>query len=138
MKLPTDLQVLEAIYNHYYEEFSNYQKGEENGRQSKVYLPIDCKLIATQLGVDSDIIFGRLYNHLNKLHSYENEDKSKVPLFALKVGADYKCVHLPMLSSVLAGLQADNSKFKTTVWLSSIAIVVSLTSLAISIVKMAQ
>lgn len=138
MKLPTDLQVLEAIYNHYYEEFSNYQKGEENGRQSKVYLPIDCKMIGTQLGVDSDIIFGRLYNHLNKLHSYENEDKSKVPLFALKVGADYKCVHFPMLSSVLAGLQADNSKFKTTVWLSSIAIVVSLTSLVISIVKMAQ
>ncbi|KPX20435.1 hypothetical protein ALO71_200049 [Pseudomonas amygdali pv. dendropanacis] len=138
MKLPTDLQVLDAIYNHYYEEFSNYQKGEENGRQSKVYLPIDCKLIATQLGVDSDIIFGRLYNHLNKLHSYENEDKSKVLLFALKVGADYKCVHFPMLSSVLAGLQADYSKFKTTVWLSSIAIVVSLTSLAISIVKMGQ
>lgn len=136
MKLPTDLQVLEAIYNHYYEEFSNYQKGEENGRESKVYLPIDCKLIAAQLGVDSDIIFGRLYNHLNKLHSYENEDTSKVLLYALKVGTDYKCVHFPMLSSVLAGLQADDSRFKTTVWLSSIAIVVSLTSLAISIVQM--
>lgn len=136
MKLPTDLQVLEAIYNHYYEEFSNYQKGEENGRESKVYLPIDCKLIAAQLGVDSDIIFGRLYNHLNKLHSYENEDASKVLLYALKVGKDYKCVHFPMLSSVLAGLQADDSRFKKTVWLSSIAIVVSLTSLAISIVQM--
>lgn len=136
MKLPTDLQVLDAIYKHYYEEFSNYQKGEENGRQSKVYLPIDCKLIGAQLNVDSDLIFGRLYNHLNKVHSYQNDDKSKVPLFALQVGSDHKCVHFPMLSSVLAGLQADNSKFKTTVWLSSLAIVVSLTSLTISIVKM--
>ena len=99
-------------------------------------MPIDCKLIASKLDVDSDIIFGRLYNHLNKIHSYQNDDKTKVPLFALQVGADSKCVHFPMLASVLAGLQAENGKFKTTVWLSSTAIVVSVTSLIISIVKM--
>lgn len=136
MRLPTDLQVLEAIYKQYYEEFSNYQKGEENGRESKVYLPIDCKLIASKLNIDPDIIFGRLYNHLNRIHSYQNDDKSKVPLFTLQIGGDMKCVHFPMLSSVLAGLQAEHNKFKTTVWLSSTAIIVSITSLAISIIKM--
>lgn len=136
MKLPTDLQVLDAIYNEYYEEFSNFQKGEENGRQTKVYMPIDCKLIAAKLDVDSDIVFGRLYNHMNKMHSYVNDDKTKVPLFSLQIGSDHKCVHFPMLASVLAGLQEENSKFKTTVWISSFAIVVSITSLIISIVKM--
>lgn len=77
MKLPTDLQILEAIYNEYYEPYSNFSKGEENGRDSKAYMPIDIDLIASKLNVDAGIIFGRLYNHLNKLHSYVNDDVQK-------------------------------------------------------------
>lgn len=130
--------MLETIYKEYYEEFSNFQNGENCGRQSKVYVPIDCKLIAAKLNIDSDIIFGRLYNHMNKLHSYANDDGSKVPLFSLQIGVDRKCVHFPMLSSVLAGLQVENSKFKTTVWLSSTAIAISITSLIISMIKLSN
>ena len=137
MKLPTDLQILEAIYNEYYETYSNFSKGEENGRDSKAYMPIDIDLIASKLNVDAGIIFGRLYNHLNKLHSYVNDDvqKSKVPLFALQVGRDIRCIHFPMMSSVLAGLQSEKSKFFTTTWISLAAILVSLAALAVSILK---
>lgn len=113
MKLPTDLQILEAIYNEYYEPYSNFSKGEENGRDSKAYMPIDIDLIASKLNVDSGIVFGRLYNHLNRLHSYVNDDaqKSRVPLFELQVGRDVRCIHFPMMASVLAGLQSEKSKF---------------------------
>ncbi|NNA52101.1 hypothetical protein [Pseudomonas lactis] len=137
MKLPTDLEILNSIYKEYYEAYSNFREGEENGRDSKAYMPIDIKLIASKLNVDGGIVFGRLYNHLNKLHSYANDDiqKSKVPLFALQVGRDVHCIHFPMMSSVLAGLQSEKSKFFTTTWISLLAIFVSLLALAVSILK---
>lgn len=137
MKLPTDLQVLDAIYKEYYEAYSNYREGEENGRGGKAYMPIDIKLIASRLNVDAGIVFGRLYNHLNKLHSYVNDDerKSKVPLFALQVGDDAHCIHFPLMSSILAGLESEKNKFFTTTWISLLAILVSLSALAVSILK---
>lgn len=133
MRVPTDLEILEIIYDTYYKEFSSYNTGEKNTRQSKVYLPIDCKLIAKKLKVDNDIVFGRLYNHLNKLHGYRNDDGSSVNFFSLKVGNDIKCIHFPLLASVLAGLQEENRKFNFTVWTSIFAFGISLCALAVSL-----
>lgn len=57
MKTPTDLVILRLIYKLYYEEFKNFsiEAGVENGRKSKIFVPIDCKLIATQLKVDAEL-----------------------------------------------------------------------------------
>lgn len=66
MKLSTDLEILNSIYKEYYEAYSNFREGEENGRDSKAYMPIDIKLITSKLNVDAGIVFGRLYIHLNK------------------------------------------------------------------------
>jgi hypothetical protein len=132
VKVPTDLKILNKIYTMYYEEFSSFTRGQENGRQTKIYVPINCSDIARALGVDNDIVFGRLYYHLNSLYSYKHEDGTKVSFFAKKIGNDEKCIHFPLLASVLAGLQEDNKKFNYTLWLSVVAIVVSSIALGIS------
>ena len=50
------------------------------------------KKIGKELGVDGDIIFGRLYYYLSKKYSFENSDETKVDFFALKVGDDKHCI----------------------------------------------
>ncbi|MEX6677854.1 hypothetical protein QWI18_18220 [Pseudomonas sp. W2Oct36] len=77
MKLPSDRTMLELIYKLYYEEFQNHSREVESGRRSKIYVPIDCEVIAKRFDVDTDLIFGRLYYHLQKKHGYTNEDGSK-------------------------------------------------------------
>lgn len=68
-KLTTDLEILNAIYEKYYDAFASYADAHNQTRNSKVYVPIDIESIAESLGVDGDIIFGRLYYHLNKKYA---------------------------------------------------------------------
>lgn len=128
MKLPSDLKVLNAIYKLYYEEFCNFAQAPDvqNGRMGKIYVPIDCKMIARELDVDSDIVFGRLYYHLEQKYGYKRDDASKIVFFSLGVGSDRHCVNFPLLASVLAGMQEENSKFQWATVLSSIAVVISI------------
>ncbi len=127
MKLPSDRAILERIYKLYYEEFQNHSCGENSGRRSKIYIPIDCKMIAREFDVDADIIFGRLYYHLQKKHGYTNEKGSKV-IFFDEVASDGRCINFPLMSSVLAGLQEDVNKFRTATWISTCALTVSIAS----------
>lgn len=133
MKVPTDLKVLSTIYKLYYEEFKNHsgEPGIENGRESKNFVPIDCKMIAKELDVDGDIVFGRLYYHLEQKHGYTRSDGSNVVFFSLMVGPDRHCINFPLMASVLAGLQEDNSKFKLSIWLSALAVVIALAALVL-------
>lgn len=128
MKSPSDLKILKTIYKMYYKEFENFTTGGQNTRKSKVYVPIDCKKIAKKLNVDSDIVFGRLYYHLQEKYGYKRDDIG-VPFFSLKVGNEERCVHFPLLASVLAGLEEEHSKIRWATWLSATAIVVSLIAL---------
>ena len=84
---PTDKQILEVIYNKYYDNFSLFSK-DNSLRETKIYVPIDLEKIANELKVDNDIIFGRLYYHLNKKYGYINENGSKVHFFTPKCGKD--------------------------------------------------
>ena len=115
----------------YYKEFEKFKLGGQNSRESKPYVPIDCKRVAAKLKVDGDIVFGRLYYHLENKHGYKQPDGSSVHFFAQAVGKDKKCVNFPMLASVLAGLESDHSKFRWSVSLSCIAVVISLVALYI-------
>lgn len=129
MKSPSDLKVLRSIYNLYYEEFKNYTQEPDiqNGRGSKIYVPIDCQEIAKDLNVDGDIIFGRLYYHLEHKYGYKREgDKDRVAFFSLGVGSDRHCVNFPLLASVLAGLEVESSKFQWATVLSGLAVLISI------------
>ncbi|MER2099802.1 MAG: hypothetical protein ABS977_23080 [Pseudomonas qingdaonensis] len=128
MKIPSDRKVLEIIYKLYYEEFTNHSEGKDvkNGRRSKIYVPIDCKMIARELNVDSDIVFGRLYYHMEEKYGYIRADRSKVAFYTSIAGEDNRCINFPLLASVLAGLQQENSKFVWATVMSGIALAVSI------------
>lgn len=134
MKVPSDLIVLRLIYKLYYEEFTNFSKeaGAENGRKSKIFVPIDCKLIANKLNVDADIVFGRLYYHMQEKYGYTKEDGSKVAFYSPIAGETSRCVNFPLLASVLAGLEDENSKAQAAIYLSLFATAVAIIAIVVT------
>ncbi len=103
-RLPTDLQILNEIYEWYYNTFTQYIDEDKN-RDTKIYVPIDIVHIAKRLKVDVDIVFGRLYYHLDKKYGYAQDDGTKIRLFTLVAGRDTNCVNFPLVASVLADLR---------------------------------
>src|SRR5258708_4322512 len=69
--LPTDCQILECIYNTYYEDFISFRVGK---RPAKNYVSVDFDLIGQKLGVEGDIPFGRIYYFLSPKYSYRDGD----------------------------------------------------------------
>jgi len=128
MKIPSDKAVLESIFKNYKKDFEKFES-----RQNKIYVPIDCKLIAKELKTEPDIIFGRLYYHLEQKYGYKRTDGSNVHFFALAVGVDQKCVNFPLLCSVLAGLQEEARKHLSSQAIAFAALVVSILSLLVSL-----
>lgn len=129
MKPPTDLEILEKIYDDYYSTFASYVKGE---RTTKIFVPINIISIADHFSTDPDIIFGRLYYHLEKKYGYTQPDGSKVHLFTLWAGDDKHAVQFPLLAAVIAELREERNKYVVNTWLSIIAIVISTVALIIS------
>lgn len=133
-KIPTDLQVLDTIYEMYNEEFVLHDQ-DKSIRETKIYVPIDCHKIADKLKVNGDIIFGRLHYHLEEKYGYDlpnpfNEPMPpRVKFFALKAGNDRHCVNFPLLVSVLAGLRQERKNFWTSTAIALSALVISLVSL---------
>ena len=136
MKIPTDLEILKVIYSQYYSEFESFKKNSES-RLVKVYVPIDVDLIGAKLGVDGDIVFGRLYYHFNNKYSYSNKDGSKVLFFALELGSserkDKHCIQFPLMASVLAELMHEHHKYRVTTIISILSFIVSIAAVIISL-----
>lgn len=132
-KVPTDLEILDEIYERYYDDFAAYSK-ENPQRETKIFVPIDIEEIAKSLNVDADIIFGRLYYHMNKKYGYRKENGSKVSIYATIQG-DGHSVNLPLLASVLADLRKKNRKFKIATSIAVFSLIVSAISMVISLLK---
>lgn len=132
MKLPTDRQILEAIYKQYYRTFAGFAKEAGDKRTTKVYVPVDLQRIADSFDVDGDIIFGRLYYYLEDKHGYKRKDGSRVHFFAAFELPERHSIHFPMLSSVLASLQDEYSRHQWTRGLSITSIVIAVLALGIS------
>ncbi len=130
-RAPTDLKILKRIYEKYYESFASY-RDDDGSRDSKIYVPIDIGQLGDEIGIDPDIIFGRLYYHLNRKYGYRNDDGSIVQLFVMKAGNDLKCVHFPYVASVLADLQHEHWKFKIVTGVAISALIISLLSIYVS------
>lgn len=126
--IPTDLKILDAIYELHHEDFVSFTSGEKK-RGSKIYVPIDCKNIADKLKVDRDLVFGRLYYHLEKKYGYRRDDGSVVHFFDSRVGNDVHCVNFPLMTSVLAGLRQERKNFWTSTAIAVAALFFSCLSL---------
>ena len=131
-KIPTDLKILGVIYDRYYANFQAYSNASEI-RSSKIYVPIDVEVLARSLNVDVDIVFGRLYYHLNEKFSYKKDDGSRVEFFAISVGHDKNCINFPYLASVLADLTDQNRKHLTATLIAVLSLTIAILSIIISI-----
>ncbi len=128
----TDRLLLKEIYNIYYPEFCNYDKNPDS-RNNKIHVPIDCEMIAKRVNLEPDIVFGRLYYHLDRKYGYKKDDGSVVHLFAKKVGDDWRTRNFLMLSAVLAELEQSYYRFTVPLFLSSMALVISIASYFINL-----
>jgi hypothetical protein len=122
----SDRLMLKNIYSLYLEEFKKF---DESNRVNKIYVPIDCKLVAKKLNMDTDIFFGRLYYHLEKKYGYKQADGSAVNLFCLEIDGDRHVVNFPLLSAVLAEQEQSFIRFSAPIVLSLVALSVSLIAL---------
>lgn len=122
---PTDRQILKKIHNMYYSDFCCFDPADPS-RTSKIYVPIDCAIIAKHFKVDADIIFGRLYYHLQKKHGYKQDDGSLVSLFSLRSGKNPHVVHFPLLSGLVAEQNISWFRFNAPFIISVIALVTAI------------
>ncbi len=127
-KLPTDHQILERIYAEYRVDFRNYSK-EEGKRESKIYVPIDIKDIASRLETDPHELFGRLYYHLDHKYHYKKDDGANVHLFAFAIKDDRHCINFPYLAAILSEHRSTHSRDNWSLWLSAGSLTIALAAL---------
>jgi hypothetical protein len=120
----TDRILLKEIYDTYLQTFCDFDE-ESKSRSNKIYVPIDCEAIAKKLGLDIDIVFGRLYYHLDRKHGYTDDQGAQTHLFSMRVGGDHHVIHFPLLSAVLADLELAHHRFTLPLMLSLIALSMS-------------
>jgi hypothetical protein len=99
--LPSDRAVLQCIYDIYKDSYPG-PKSAAGKPENDPYIAIDVHAVAKKLECSPELLFGRLYYHLDKKHRYKQDDGSLVPLFYLKVGEKRHAVNFPYLASVLA------------------------------------
>ena len=133
-RLPTDLQLLDTIYSMYYDAFASYPESSPK-RSSKIYVPIDIDAIARKFGLDGDIVFGRLYYHLDEKYGYSQKEGGEVHLFTTVVGGDRHCVNFPYVASIVATLRDQDRKYRIATGMASVSLLISVVSFALSILR---
>ena len=91
------------------------------------YLPIRIPEVAARLGCSPEMLFGRLYYHLDAKYRYAQEGGAQVHLFSVKVGSEIHCVNFPYLAAVLA---ERNEERRRQLWSLSVAIAALVLSVA--------
>lgn len=129
--IPSDFALMKEIYVRHYKEFKDFSK-KEPSRETKIYVPINIESIAKRFNTDGNIIFGRLYYHLEKKYGYTNDDGSLVPFFSIKVGKDKHAINFPLLASIVSGLREERSAQAITRIVSISAIIISILTLSLN------
>lgn len=132
--IPTDERLLRAIYKRYLDSFSAWS-GENRTRATKVWVPVDIEALAKRFRCDEDLIFGRLYYHLNDRYGAQGSPEDRVSFFSIRVGQDRHCVNFPLLASVLADLQDQRKRFIISTRLAGLSLVISAISILIAVYR---
>lgn len=93
-KLPSDRKVLECIYEMYEASYPG-DHSRTGSNENDPYVAIDVPAVAAKLNCKPELLFGRLYYHLDFKHRYTQENGALVPFFYLKVGDKRHAIHLP-------------------------------------------
>lgn len=127
-KLPTDLEILDHIYITYADDFQKYSINDQ-GRSALIYVPIDVQRIAGSLEANPQVLFGRLYYHLDQKYRYTQDDNSKVHLFAFKVGKDLHCINYPYLAAIVSEKRTEHKRNMLALSLSILSLIVAVGAL---------
>jgi hypothetical protein len=130
--LPTDLKLLSEIYKTNLRAFSDYSENNQT-RSAKIWMPIELEALAKQFQTDPDMIFGRLYYHLNAKFRMTLGENEHVDFFQPRIGRDRHCVNFPYLASVLADLREEHRRFMIATGIAILSLVISVVSIAIAI-----
>jgi hypothetical protein len=134
---PTDLQILEEIYDRYYDEFVVFS-GEDPERDSKVYVPIDISSIANHFGVDGDIVHGRLYYYLDHKYGITRSDGGRVPFFRFvedTVPGSRHQVQFPILASAIASLRDARNRYLWATGLAGASFIIALLAFIVGVLN---
>jgi len=127
-KLPTDRKVLRCIYEMYEAEYPG-PAGADGRGSNDPYVPVDVKAVAARLNCSPELVFGRLYYHLDAKHRYKQDSGALVSLFHLNFKDRGHSVHFPYLASILAGFEEEHQKL---FW----SMVFSISALAVSVISL--
>lgn len=130
--IPTDEDLLANIYNKYLKTFSDWSE-EDKTRVAKIWVPIDIDSMAKKYRCDPDLIFGRLYYHMNEKYGSRTGDGQDVNFFNMRLAKDRHVVNFPLLTSVLADLQDDRKRFIVSTRMAALSLVVSAISIGIAV-----
>jgi hypothetical protein len=131
--LHTDLEILQCIFDMYRPAYPG-EMGPEGKHVNDPFVPVVVADIASRLNANANLIFGRLYFHLNKKHGYAQANGGIVYLFTPKVGEKGHCVHFPLLTAVLAGERQEANKHKWTRIIAVAAVAISIVGLMVQVV----
>jgi len=126
---PTDLKILECIYTTYFDNFiSRSQNKEESNNGEKIYVPVDLDFLAQKLRINSDILFSRLYYHLEKKYGYKQDfGNCRVSFFTyIRGNTNSHAVHFPYLCGILAREKEIYKKESHSTIISLIAVGISI------------
>lgn len=132
MRMPTDYEILNEIYERYYQTFTAFSRNDPN-RSAKIFVPLDIATIANRFHVDGDIIFGRLYYHLEQKYGYVRPDGTRVAFFTPAAGSDKHCINFPLLGAVLAGMRQERRRNLWAICVAVASLVISAVSVTISL-----
>jgi len=127
-KHPTDLKVLKLIYKTYYQTFVDKANGKRSGTPWN-YVTLDIEALAQKLKVHPDLLFGRLYYYMDEKYRYEQPDGTKVYFIKKVKEDDTEAINFPLLEGVLANLKQNNLKYWIPIFISSLAMGISIIGL---------
>ena len=134
VRLPTDRYLLQCIYDMYQADYPGPKAAAGPGANDP-YVPINVHAVAAKVGMSPELVFGRLYFHLDQKYRYKHDNGVTVSLFTLKVEEKRHAVQFPYLASILAAQNQEFRRFAVGLTMSSVALGVSLVSLLVSILK---
>jgi hypothetical protein len=131
---PTDFELLKAIYEHH--EYEYRRTVSPAGDQ---FMAIDIPEIASKLGTTDQIVFGRLYRHLDPKYAHEPNPSvgrtSRKSFFGPQVGHLVNAINFPVLEAVLAGLWQERRRNLWAIGLSVASIAISVAALIVSVLR---
>lgn len=136
IKLPTDRYLLQCIFDMYVADYPGPKNARGVGLNDP-YVPIDIPAVAMRVGMSQELVFGRLYFHLDQKHRFKHEGGATTSLFHLKVGEKRHAVQFPYLAAVLAEKNQEFRRYTLTLVLSAVALGVSIASLIVNLSKSA-